>query len=99
VLNDATNIINAEIRYTLGSTYSVGSSERIITNTNAYFFYQTYAGQPFFQHLFFPGTPAQGTAETAVTYRLILTKSDGTTFSPPFDLTWYVGDESFGGGA
>jgi hypothetical protein len=95
----STDIISAEIRYTLGSTYSAGSSDRIIQNTNAYFQAGDQNGKPLFRHDFYPGSPTQGTGFTSATYRLILTRSNGSTFSPPYDLTWYVGDENFGGGA
>jgi hypothetical protein len=51
----------------------------------------------YYQHNFKPGDGNElGLNDNisdgeAMTYRLILTRASGTTYSPPFDLVWYVG--------
>jgi hypothetical protein len=90
---DPGDITHAEIHVYRGSTYQTSGSAQVIRNTLGNFPTSgTYRVYEF--------TPGDGSAVglgsaindgEELTYRLIFTRADGTTFSPSFDLQWYVG--------
>ena len=85
---DPSDITYAEVRYSAGTTYDTNENYQAIRATNASF----KIGNRY-EYPFFPGS-LTNTAET--TFRLLLTKADGTVVSPPYDLTWYQGAQTGG---
>lgn len=87
------DITHAEIRGYRGSTYQTSGSFRVIRAALSTF----QATSNYILHEFKPGDGYElGLGDfindsEIMSYRLILTRSNGTEYSPSFDLQWYVG--------
>ena len=90
---DPDNIVRAEIRGYRGNSYQTSGSFSVFNSLIG--LWPKYGS--YYQHNFKPGDGNElGLNDNisdgeAMTYRLILTRASGTTYSPPFDLVWYVG--------
>jgi hypothetical protein len=98
---DPGDITHAEIRVYRGSTYQTSGSAQVIRNTLGNF---PASGS----YRIYEFTPGDGVAVglgsnindgEVLSYRLIFTRSNGTTFSPTFDLQWHVGNQQDTSGA